>query len=169
MTNLNSLLKSREIANKGPSCQSYGFSSSHIWLWKVDHKEGRAPKNWCFWTVVLEKTIESPLDSKDIKPFNPKGNQPWIFIGRTDADAKTLILWPSVAKSWLLGKDPDAGKDWRREDKGMTEVEMAGWHHWLNGHEFEWTPGVCDGQRGLECLWFMGSQRVGHDWVTEMN
>ena len=110
-----------------------------------------ASKNWCFWTVMLEKTFESPLDYKEIQPVNPKGNQSWIFIGRTDAEAEAPVLWPPDAKSWLLGKDPDAGKDWRWEEKGVTEDEMVGWHHRLNGHEFEWTLGVGDGQGGLAC------------------
>ena len=125
------------FADKGPSSQGYGFSSSHAWMWELDHKEGWAPKNWCFKTVVLEKTLESPLDCKEIKPVNPKGNQSWIFIGRTDAEAETPKLWPLYGKNWLVWKDPDAGKDWKLEEKGMTEVEMVGWHHGLNGHEFE--------------------------------
>ena len=124
------------FANKGLSNESYGFSSNQVWIWELDYKESWAPKNWCFWTVVLEKTLESPLDCK-IKPVNPKGNQSWIFIGRTDAEAETLILWLPDVKSWLIGKDHDAGKDWRQEEKGTTEDEMVGWHHWLNGHEFE--------------------------------
>ena len=118
-------------------------------MWKWDHKESWAPKNWCFWTVMLEKTLESPLDGK-IQPVNPKGNQSWIFIGRTDAEAETPILWPPDVKNWLIGKDPDAGKDWRWQ-KVMTEYEMVGWHHCLDGHEFEWTPGVGDGQGSLAC------------------
>ena len=114
MTNLDSILKSRDtFANKGPSSQSYDFSSSHVWMWELDYKESWAPKNWCFWTVVLEKTLESPLDSKDIQLVRPKGNQSWIFIGRTDAKAETPVLWPPDAKNWFIGKDPDAGKDWR--------------------------------------------------------
>ena len=125
------------VADKGPSNHSYGFSSSHVWMWQLDQKEGWVPKNWCFWTVVLEKTLESPLDCKEIPPVQPKGNQSWILIGRTDAKTEAPILWPSCAKSRLSGKDPDAGKDWRWEEKGMTEDEMVGWHHWLNGHEFE--------------------------------
>ena len=125
------------FADKGPSNQSYGFSSSHVWMWELDYKESWVPKNWCFWTVMLQRTLESPLDSKKIKPVNPKGNQSWIFIGRTDAKAETPILWPPDAKNWPIGKDPDAGKDWRQEEKGMTEGEMVGWHHWLNRHEFE--------------------------------
>ena len=119
MTNLDSILKSRDI--KALYSQSYGFSSSHVWIWKFDHEEGWAPKNWCFQTVVLEKTFESPLESKKIKPVNPKGNQPWIFIGRTDAEVEAPILWPPDEKSWLIGKDPDAGKDWRQKEKGVTE------------------------------------------------
>ena len=120
------------FAEKGLSSQSYGFSSSHVWMWELDHKESSAPKNWCFWTVVLEKTLECPLDCKDIKPVNPKGNQSWIFIGRTDAEAP--IVWPSDMNNWLTEKDPDGGKDWKQKEKGMTEVELVGWHHRLNGH-----------------------------------
>ena len=123
------------IANKGMSSQSYGFLSSHVWMWELDYKETWAPKNWCFWIVVLEKTLESPLGCKELKPVNPKWNQSLIFIGRTDAEA--LILWPPDAKNCLIGKDPDAGKDWRQEEKGTTEDEMVGWHHRLYGHEFE--------------------------------
>ena len=121
MTNLDRILKSRDnFANSGPSSQGYGFSSSHIRMWKSDYKESWVLKNWCFWTVVLGKTLESPLDCKEIQPVNPKGNQSWIFIGRTDTDAETPILWPPDAKKWLTGKDPDAGKDWRQEEKGVT-------------------------------------------------
>ena len=129
--------------------RSYGFSSRHEWMWELDRKESWVPKNWGFGTVVLEKTLESLLDCKGIKPVNPKGNQSWIFIGRTDAEAP--ILWPPDAKNWLLGKDPDAGRDWRQEEKGMTENEMVGWHHWLDGHKFEQALGVGDGQGGLAC------------------
>ena len=151
------------FVNKGPSSQGYGFSSGHVWMWELDYKESWVPKNWCFWTVVLEKTLESPLDCKEIQPVHPKGDQSWVFIGRTDAEAETPILRPPHEKSWLTGKDPDAGKDWGQEEKGMIEDEMVGWHHRLNGHEFDlsseswwWTgrPGV---------LQSMGSQRVGHD------
>ena len=117
----------------------------------MDHKESWVPKNWCFWTVVLEKTLESPLDCKEINLANPKGNQSWIFIGRTDAESETPILWPPDAKSWLIGKDPYAGKDWRQEDKGTTEDEMVGWHHWFDGHEFEQALGVGDRQGSLAC------------------
>ena len=124
------------FANKGPSSQNYGFSSSHVWMWELDYKESWVPKRWCFWTVVLEKTLESPLDCKEIPLVHPKGNQSWMFIGRTDAEAETPIIWPPDVKNWLSGKGPDAGKDWRR-DKGTTEDEMVLWHHWLDGHEFE--------------------------------
>ena len=120
-------------------------------MWELDYKESWVPKNWCFWTVVLEKTLESPLDCKEIQAVHPKGDQIWIFLGRTDAEAETLILWPPDAKSWPIGKDPDAGKDWGQEEKGMTEDEMVEWHQWLIGHEFGWTPGVGDGQEGLAC------------------
>ena len=120
------------------------FSSSHVWMWELDYKEIWAPKNWCFWTVVLEKTLESPLGCKEFQPVSPKGNQSWIFIGRTDAKAETPIVRPADAKNWLIGKDPDGGKDWGQEEKGMTEDEMVGWHHWLDGCESGWTPGVGD-------------------------
>ena len=148
MTNLDSVLKSRHhFADKGLYSQSYGFSSSYIWIWELDHKEGWAPKNGCFRIVVLDKTLESPLDSKEIKPVNLKGNKSWILIGRTDAEAP--ILWPPDVKSWLIRKDPDAGKDWRQEEKGMIEDEMVGWHHQFNGHDFEQAPGGGEGQGGL--------------------
>ena len=124
----------RYFAHKGLSNQSYGFSSSHVWMWELHHKESWALKHWCFWTVALEKTLESPLDCKEIKPVNPKGNLSWTFIGRTDAEAETPILWPPDVKNWFTGKDPDAGKDWGQEEKGTTEDEMFGWHHWLHGH-----------------------------------
>ena len=126
-------IKSRDMTL--PSSQSYGFSSSHVWIWEMNHKESYVPKNWCFLTVMLEKTLESPLDCKEIKPVNPKGNQSWIFIGRTDIEVEAPILWPPDGKNWLTGKDPDAGKDWRQEEKGMTEDEMVGWHHWFDGIE----------------------------------
>ena len=125
------------FANKGLSSQGYGFSSGHIWMWVLDCEESWVPKNWCFWTVVLEKTLESPLDSKEIQPVHPKGSQSWIFTGRTDAEAETPILWPLDAKNWFIRKDPDAGKDWSWEEKGSTEGEMVEWYHQLNGHEFE--------------------------------
>ena len=146
-----SIIKQRHyFADKGLTSQRYGFSSSHVWMWELDYKESWAPKNWFFWTMVLEKTLESPLDCKKIKPINPQGNQSWIFITRTTAEAETPILWPSHARNWLIWKDPDAGKDWRQE-KGMTEYEMVRWHHWLHGHEFEQAPGVGDGQESLAC------------------
>ena len=136
MTNLDSILKSRDTLLCQQmvgfsSSQGYGFSSSHVWMRELDYKESWAQKNWCFWTVVLEKTLESPLDCKEIEPVHPKWDQSWVFIGRTP------ILWPPDAKSWLIWKDPDAGKDWGQEEKGTTEDEMVGWHHWLNRHEFE--------------------------------
>ena len=139
------------FANKGLSSQSYGFSSGHVWMWELDCEEGWAPKNWCFWTVVLEKTLESPLDCEEIQSVCPKGIQSWIFIGRTDAETEAPVLWPPDVKNWLTRKDPDAGKDWRQEEKGTTEDEMVGWYHWLDGHELEWAPGVGDGQGGLAC------------------
>ena len=124
-------------ANKGPSSQDYGFSSGHVWMWELDCEESWPLKNWCFWTVALEKTLESPLDCKEVQPVHPKGVQSWVFIARTDAKAETPILWPPHAKSWLIGKDPDAGSYWGQEEKGTTEDEMAGWHHQLDGHESE--------------------------------
>ena len=127
------------FVNKGPSNQGYGFSSSHVWMWELDYKESWAPKNWCFWSVVLEKTLENPLDCKEIQPVHPKWDQSWVFIGRTDVEAQTPILWPPDAKSWLIWKGPDDGKDSGQEEKGMAEDEMVGWHHRLNG------------QGGLEC------------------
>ena len=165
MTNLDSILKSRDITDKGLSSQSYSFSSSHVWRWELDHKESWAPKNWCFLTVVLEKTLENPLESKKIKLVNPKENQSWIFIGRTDTDAP--ILWPPDAKNWLTGKDPDAGKDSRWEEKGMTKDEMVGWHHRLNGHGFGWTPGAGDGQGGLACCSPWGCKEL--DMTEQLN
>jgi len=139
------------FANKSPSSQSYGFSRGHVWMWELDYKESCAPKNWCFWTVVLEKTLESHLDCKEIQPVHPKGDQSWVFIGTTDAKTETPILWPPEAKNWLIWKDPDAGVDWRREEKRTTEDKMVGWHHRFNECEFEQTPGVGDGQGGLAC------------------
>ena len=127
------------------------FFSHQVWMWELDHKESWVPKNWCFRTVVLEKTLESPLDCKEIQSVHPKGNQSWIFIGRTDAEAEAPILWPPDVKSWLIWKDPEAGKDWRQEEKGATEDKMVWWHHWLIGHEFEQTPGDSEGQESLVC------------------
>ena len=146
-----SIRRRHYFANKAPSGQGCGFSSGQVWMRELDCEEGWALKNWCFWTVVLEKTLESPLDCKEVQPVHPKGDQPCVFIGRTDAEAETPILWPPHAKSWLIGKDPDAGKDWGQEEKGTTEDEMVGWHHQLDGHGFGWTPGVGDGQGGLVC------------------
>ena len=141
-------------------------------MWELDCEESWGPKNWCFWTVVLEKTLESLFDCKEIQPVHPKGNQSWMFIGRTDVEAETPILWPPHVKSWLLGEDPDAGRDWGQEEKGMTEDEMAGWHHRLNGHESEWTPGVGDEQ---VCItWRAAIHGVSKSWTwlsdwTELN
>ena len=165
------LLERKAMTNldKGPSSQSYGFSSSHVWMWELDCEESWTLKNWCFWTVVLEKTLESTLNCK-IKPANPKGNQSWIFIGQTGTEANTPILWPPDAKNWLSGKDPDAGRDWRLEEKGTTEDEMAGWQHWLNGCESGWAPRVGDGQGGLRAVihGIAKSQTRLSDW-TELN
>ena len=167
MANLDSIKKQRHyIANKGPSSQGYGFSCGHVWMWELDYKESWALKNWCFWTVVLEKTLESPLDCKEIQPVHPKG-QSWVFIGRTDVEAETPILWPPDAKSWLIWKDPDARKDWgqggerddRRWDGWMASLTQWTWV-WVDSRSLWWTgrPGV---------LQFMGSQRVRHNWVIE--
>ena len=139
------------FANKDPFSQSYGFSSSHVQMQEMNHKAGWVLKNWCFWTVVLEKTLESPLNWNETKPVHPKGNQSWIFTGKTDAGNEAPIIWPSDVKSWLIRKDPDPGKDWRQEEKGETEDEMVGWHHRLNGDEFKQTPGVGDRQGSLVC------------------
>ena len=125
------------FVNKGPSSQGYSFSSGHVWMWELVYKESWAMKNWYFWTVVLEKTLESPLDCKEIQLVHPKGDQSWVFIGRTDIEAETPILWPHDAKNWLIGKDPDAETDLGQEKKGMTVDEMVAWHHWLNGHGFK--------------------------------
>ena len=125
------------FANKGPSSQGYGFFISHVWMWGLDYKEIWVKKNWYFWTVMLEKTLESQLDFKEIQPVHPKGDQSWVFIGRTDAEAESPILWLPDGKNWLIVKDLDTGKDWRQEEKGTTEDETVGWHHWFNGHEFE--------------------------------
>ena len=156
----------RYTLSKGLDSQSCVFSSSHVWMWVLDHKECWALENRFFWTVLLVKTLESPLDSEEIKPVSPERKQPWIFIGRTDTKAKAPILWSPDAKNWLVGKDPDAGKDWGQEEKGTTEDEMVGWHQRLNGHEFEQTPGDSEGQGSLACCspWV---HRVGHNWATE--
>ena len=153
MTNLDSTLKSRDITlpTKVHLFKAMVFPVIMYGMWELDHEEGWAQKNWCFWTVVLEKTLENPLDCKEIKQVNPKGNQYWLFIVRTDAEAEAPILWPPDAKSQLTGKDPDTGKDWRWEEKGTTEDKMIGWPHWLNGQEFEQAPGDGEGQRSLSC------------------
>ena len=166
ITNLDSILKSRDITllTKVHLVKAMVFPvvmyGCESWT-----KERWAPKNWCFWSVVLEKALESPLDCREIKPVNPKGNQSWIFIGMTDAEAETPILWPLDAKSQLIGKDPDAGKDWRQE-KGTTEDEVVGWYHWLNGHEFEQAPGLGDGQGSLACCSPWGCKKSD---TTELN
>ena len=154
------------FVNKGPSSQVYGFSSSHVWMCELDCEESWAPKNWCFWTVVLEKTLESPLDCKGIQPVHSE-DQSWVFTGRTDAEAETPILWPLDAESWLIWKDPDAGKDLRQEEKGMTEEEMIGWYHRHNGHGFRWTPGVGVWQGGLACCGSWGRKEL--DMTKQLN
>ena len=168
MTNLDSILKSRDITlpTKVHLVKRYGFSSSHVWMWELDYKESWVLKNSCFWTVVLEKTLESPLDCKEIQPVNPKGSQSWIFIGKTDAEAETPILRPTYEKNWLIGKDPDAGRDWRWEDDREWDGWMASLTQWtwvwVGSGSWWWTgkPGVVQS---------MVSQRVGHDWATELN
>ena len=135
-------------------------------MWELDYKESWVPKNWCFWTVVLEKTLESPLDCKEIQPVHPK-DQSWVFTGETDVEAETLILWPPDVESWLIWRDPDAGKDWGQEEKGMTDDEMVGWHHQHNGHGFGWTPGVVDGQGGLACCGSWGRKEL--DMTERLN
>ena len=158
------------FVSKGLFSQGYGFSNGHVWMWELDYKESWAPKNWCFWTVVFGKTLESPLDFKKIQPVHPKRDQSWVLVGRTDVEAETPILWPPDAKSWLIGKDPDAGKDWGQEEKGTTEDGMVGWHHRLYGHGFVWVDSGSwwwTGRPGV--LRFMGLQRIRHDWATELN
>ena len=155
------------FVNKGLSSQGYDFSSSHVWMWELDYKRSWALKNWYFWSVVLEKTLESPLDCKEIQPVHPKGGQSWVFIGRTDVEAETPILQPPDVKSWLIWKDPDPGRGWRQEEKQMTEDEMVGWHDQLNGHEFGWTWGVGDGQGGLACCGWWGCK--GSDMTEWLN
>ena len=155
------------FVNKGPSSKGYGFSSGHVWMWELDCKESWAPKNWYLWIVMLEKPLESPLDCKEIQPVHSEGDKPWEFFGGNDAKAETLVLWPPHVKCWLTGKDSDAGRDWGQEEKGTTEDEMAGWHHWLDGGEVEWTPGVGDGQGGLACCDSWG--RKESDMTERMN
>ena len=167
-----SILKSKQrqyFADKDTFSQSYSFSCSHVWMWELDYKESWELKNWCFWTVVLEKILERPLDNKEIRPVHPKGNQSWIFIGRTGAKAETPVLWPPDAKRWLIGKDPDAGKDWRQEEKGPTEDEVVGWHNWLSGHNFGHALGVGDRE-----AWLVAVHGVTKSWIrlrdwTELN
>ena len=144
-------MKRHYFANKSPPSQGHGFSNGHVWMWELDYEESWAPKNLCFWTVVLEKTLESLLDCKETQPVHPNGDPSWLFIGRTDVEAETLILWPPDMKSWLIGKDAGAGKDWGQEEKGTTEDEMVGWHHRLDEQELGWTPRVGDGEGGLVC------------------
>ena len=156
------------FANKGSSSQGYSFSCGHVWMWDLDCEEGWAPKNWCFWTVMLEKTLECPLDCKEIQPVHSEGDQPWDFFGGNDAKAETPVLWPPHAKSWLIGKDSDAGRDWGQE-KGTTEDEMAGWHHWLDGRWIWVNSGSRWWTKRPDVVRFMGLQRVGHDWATELN
>ena len=154
MTNLDSILKSRDII-LSTKVHLVKAMVLPVIMYGSDYKESWVPKNWSFWTVVLEKTLESPLDCREIQPVHPKGDESWVFIGRTDVEAGTPILWPPGVKSWLIWKDPDYGKDWGQEAKGSTEDEMVGWHQWLNGHGFGWTPGAGDGEGGLTCcsLW----------------
>ena len=169
MTNLDIVFKSRDIIlpTKVRLVKAYDFSSSHVWVWELDYKESWAPKNWCLWTVALEKTLESPLDCKEIKPVIPQGNPFWIFNGRTDAEAETPILWPPDAKNWLTGKDPDAGEDWRQEEKGSTEDETVGWYHWLDEHEFEQALGAGDGQGSLAWYSPWGCKESGTiEWLN---
>ena len=165
MTNLDSILKSN--VNKDPSSQGYGFSSSHVWMWELDCEESWAPKNWCFWTVMLEKTLESPLDCKENQPVHSKRDQSWVFFGRNDAKVETPVFWPPHVKNWLIGKDSDAGRDWGHKEKWMTEDEMAGWHHWVDGYESEWTPGVANGQGGLVCCDSWGCKES--DTIEQLN
>ena len=169
MTNLDSILKSRDITlpTKVHLVKAMVFPVV-MYGCELDCEESWALKNWCFWTVVLEKTLESPSDCKEIQPVHSKGDQPWDFFWRNDAKAETPVLWPPHVKSWLIGKDPYAGRCWGQEEKGKTEDEMAGWHHRLDGCESEWTPGVGDGQGGLVCCNSWG-RKVGHDWATELN
>ena len=171
MTKLGSIFKSRDIiCQQNPCSQGYGFSNNHVWMWELGCEESWVPKNWCFWTVVLKKTLESPLDCKEIQPVHSKGDQPWDFFGRTDAKAETPVLWPPHAKGWLIGKDSGVRRYWGQEDKGTTKDEMAGWMTsltrrtwvWVNSWSWWWT-------RRPDVLWFMGSQRVWQDWVTELN
>ena len=168
MTNLDSILKRRDItlSTKVHLVKTMVFPVVMYGCESWTCKESWAPKNWCFWTVVLEKTLESPLDYKEIQPVHPKGDQSWVFIGRTDVEAETPVLWPPDAKSWLIWKDPDPEKDWGQENKGKTEDEMVRWHNQLNGHGFGWTPGVDDGQEGLACCCSWG-HKESDTWLND--
>ena len=173
MTNLDSILKNRDITllTKVNIIKAMVFPVVMLWMWELNYKESWVPKNWCFWTVVLEKTLESPLDCKEIQAVHPKGNRSWIFIGRADVEAETPVLWSPDANNWLILKDPDPGKDWRWEEKGIIENEMVGWHHWLDGHGFEQAQKVSDGQGSLACCSSSGhneSRRQLSNW-TELN
>ena len=168
MTNLDSIFKSRDI----PLPTKFRLVKAMVFpvvcmMWELDCEESWVPKNWCFWSVVLEKTLEGPLDCKEIQPIHSKGDQSWVFFGRTDAKAETPVLWPPHVKSWFIGKVSDAGRDWGQEEKGMTEDEMAGWHHQLDGSEFEWTPEVEDGQGGLGCCNLWGRKELDMtEWLN---
>ena len=170
MTNLDSILKSRDITlqTKVHLVKAMVFPVVVLWMWELDYKESWVSKNWCFWAVLSEKTVESPLDCKKIQPVNPKGNQSWIFTWRSDIEAETPIFWPPDGKNWLIGKDPDAGKDWRQEEKGRTEDEIVGWHHRMNGYDFEQAQKLVM-DREAWCALVLGLQRVRHNWVTELN
>ena len=159
------------FADKVLSSQSYGFSGSHVWMWELDHKEGWVLKNWCFQTLVLKKTLENSLDSKEIKPVYPEGNQSWLFIGRTDVEAEAPILWSPDGKNWLIGKDPDAGNDWRLEEKGTVEGEMVGWYDRLNGYEFEQALGVGDEWGDLVCCspWGLKKSDTEVNWTQVLH
>ena len=169
MTNLQSILKGRDITlpTLVHATKAVFYSSSHVWMWELDHKEGWTPKNWFFWIVVLKKTLKIPLDSKEIQPVHSEGDQPRDFFGRNDAKAETPVLCQPHVKSWVTGKDSDAGRDWAQEEKGTAEDEMAGWHHWLDGHESEWTLGVGDEQGGLACCHSWGHK--GLDTTEQLN